>query len=420
MFRPGRTRRLGLGLALALLAPFVPAGRAFALPPDRAITQLRHESWQTKDGLPQNSVDSMVQTRDGYLWLGTQEGLARFDGVRFTVFDRRGVPELGHNRILSLCEDRAGALWIGTEGGGLTRFFGGSFRTFRPADGLPSDIVTALAAAPEGGVFAGTPGGVVRVADDGIRPVKPLEHTDAGALLVDARGVLWVGTHRSGLIAVGPGAPVTLAPADGLPGDTVLALAPASGGGVWVGGMRGWCRVDSGRVSGVAAAPAPVRALTEDRDGALWIGTDGGGLLRAAAGRVEHLGTRDGFPDDTVGALVEDREGNVWAGTQDGGLQRFSAGAFVPFGRPEGLGSDDLGGRRRRGGRDLARDEGRGRDPSRRAPGLVLDPRALGHRSPALLRDDGTLWVGTRHEPESLEGRPTVGAREGSRQASAS
>ena len=90
MFRPGRTRRLGLGLALALLLPLVPAGQAFALPPDRAITQLRHEFWQTKDGLPQNSVDSMVQTADGYLWLGTQEGLARFDGVRFTVFDRRG------------------------------------------------------------------------------------------------------------------------------------------------------------------------------------------------------------------------------------------------------------------------------------------------------------------------------------------
>jgi hypothetical protein len=115
---------------------------AAGLEPERAITQYRHQVWNTAEGLPQSSVESMVQTRDGYLWLGTQEGLARFDGVRFVVFDRGNTRALRHNRVTALAEDKSGALWIGTEGGGVTRLAGGARRT--PPEGCQRRVRALL------------------------------------------------------------------------------------------------------------------------------------------------------------------------------------------------------------------------------------------------------------------------------------
>src|SRR5215472_9784889 len=98
---------------------------ALALLPDKPITQYVHNAWQADEGLPQNYVVGITQTQDGYLWLATQEGLARFDGVRFTVFDNRNNEQIKENNIQALLADREGGLWFGSEGGGLGRFEGG-------------------------------------------------------------------------------------------------------------------------------------------------------------------------------------------------------------------------------------------------------------------------------------------------------
>src|SRR5688572_26529927 len=115
-----------LGAAALVLA----SPPAFALDPALAITQYRHDVWDTRHGLPQSSVDAILQTRDGYLWFGTQEGVARFDGVRFSVYDMGNTRALRHNRVLALCEDRDGSVWIGTEGGGLVRLRQGAFTAY--------------------------------------------------------------------------------------------------------------------------------------------------------------------------------------------------------------------------------------------------------------------------------------------------
>src|SRR5881396_1759174 len=96
-----------------------------------------HTVWTTENGLPQNSVNAILQTRDGYLWIGTFGGLARFDGVKFTVFDAGNTEGLKSSRIFALCEDHAGNLWIGTENGGLARYRDGVFTTYTVKDGLP-------------------------------------------------------------------------------------------------------------------------------------------------------------------------------------------------------------------------------------------------------------------------------------------
>src|SRR5262245_47855813 len=118
-------------------------------------------AWNTAEGLPQNTVTSIVQTRDGYLWVGTFGGLARFDGNTFTVFDPGNTPGLGSARIVTLHEDRTGVLWIGTEGG-LTKYDGGRFTTFTTGDGLPHYEIVSLLDDRRGRLWIGTGGGLAR------------------------------------------------------------------------------------------------------------------------------------------------------------------------------------------------------------------------------------------------------------------
>ncbi|MGH9938994.1 MAG: ligand-binding sensor domain-containing protein, partial [Blastocatellia bacterium] len=140
------------------LGDFIPA-RAQAAP---AGARYLHKTWTTEEGLPQSSVTAIVQTRDGYLWLGTFGGLVRFDGVKFTVFDTANAPGLKSNRIIILFEDRAGNLWIGTEHGGLTRYAQGRFTTFTTKDGLPDNWVHGMSDDREGALWVCTPKGIAR------------------------------------------------------------------------------------------------------------------------------------------------------------------------------------------------------------------------------------------------------------------
>ncbi len=123
------------------------------------LTSLHQEVWRTEEGLPQNTVPVVVQSRDGYLWAGTELGLARFDGMHFTVFDKNNTPELKVNVIDALLQDRRGNLWIGTAGGGLTRYLDGKFTTFTTHDGLSSDSITCLLEDASGDIWIGTNGG---------------------------------------------------------------------------------------------------------------------------------------------------------------------------------------------------------------------------------------------------------------------
>src|ERR1043165_4021402 len=119
------------------------AGSANALVPRRELSQFGHEVWLTENGLPQNTVHAIAQTPDGYIWIGTEEGLARFDGVKFTVFDKQNTPEIKSNYIRSLLADRQGALWIGTAQG-LVRMLNGKFTLFTRENGLPRETLHAL------------------------------------------------------------------------------------------------------------------------------------------------------------------------------------------------------------------------------------------------------------------------------------
>ena len=139
-----RFRSCQLGLVIAAYL----AGTAHALDAWRAITPYCHSSWQTHEGLPQNTVRAVAQTADGYLWAGTEAGLVRFDGAQFRIFDRSSHDEIFDNHhIYALAADPDGSLWIGTNGGGLLQLVDDELRHFGEADGLPAGRVTALARA---------------------------------------------------------------------------------------------------------------------------------------------------------------------------------------------------------------------------------------------------------------------------------
>jgi diguanylate cyclase (GGDEF)-like protein len=334
-----------LTCAVAAGCALFPLGAA-ALDPARAPTQYVHSVWQTNDGLPQNTVTSVAQTTDGYLWLGTRGGLARFDGVRFAVYDDTTTPELAQSQILSLLADPEGRLWIGTWGGGLARLEDGRFTRLSAAQGLPSELVTALARDTRGRLWVGTDGGGVgRLEGDRFVAVA-----SRGALGVQVRALaaapdgMWVGTD-AGLAHLADGDALTsYGTAQGLSRTSVRALLRDRKGTLWIGtdaGLNAW---RDGRFSALTTKDGlphdVVVALAEDRDGNLWVGTDGGGSARLREGRVSTFASAHGLSNDSILAIHEDREGNLWMGTNLGGLNQLRDGRVTPLGRREGLSHD--------------------------------------------------------------------------------
>ena len=334
--------------ALAAAAACLLAGSAaLALDPERGVTQFTQRSWNAEQGLPQNSVTAIAQGRFGYLWLGTQEGLVRFDGTTFQVFNRRNTPELHSHNVTALAIGSGGELWIGTEGG-LVGYTAHGFKRLGKPDGLPSEAIVALAAAPDGSLWVGT-------ADAGLARVKGTEVTTfrradglpddrVRALALAPDGGLWVAT-AAGLARREGGRFRPVGPEQGVPAREVFTVMAALDGSLWFGTDEGLHLLRHGRVTQFGAAEGlrrtRVQSLAEDAEGMIWVGTQGGGLARLKDGRFEHYGTPEGLAHDDVIALGIDREGNLWVGTDGGGLHRFSDGAFTTLTRKQGLPVDD-------------------------------------------------------------------------------
>jgi ligand-binding sensor domain-containing protein len=348
---------------------------AWALDPAKAVTQYARETWGLREGLPQLSVQDIAQTPDGYLWLATEEGLVRFDGDRFTVFDdtnSKGLPSrrieslvtgpdgalwigtngggLAHLQqgrfvsygaaqgfngdvVLALAVDRQGGLWVGTEDAGLAHLEGGSWRQYRVADGLPSNEVTELAATSDGSVWAGTTRGLVRLKDGVLRPYAlPGAAVEAAAVHEDRSGRIWVSDRRHGLYRLQDDRLVqALTPAD-LGQATVLSILDDSDGNVWLatdGGLKRWtggALASYGARQGLLADT--VLKLWEDPRHQLWVGTLGSGLVRLSDGDFTTYSREEGLPHDFVRTISEGA-GDIWIGSRGGGLVRLPQGHFM-------------------------------------------------------------------------------------------
>ncbi len=401
---------LFIGLTASMLLPIqsgvraqpVPAGNGAAFP----LTQYVHDSWQVEDGLPQNSVNAVVRTQDGYLWLGTQAGLARFDGVKFTAYTSTNTPELKSDFITALIEDRSGRLWIGTALGGILRIDGNKFESITAADGLPSENIETLLEDQDGSIWIGTLGdGLIHFDGERYRSFTEsdgLPGSNVLALEQDAGGTLWIGTDM-GIARYQRGKFHSYSEADGLTGSVVKAILSDPRGNLWVGMLDGTvCRKEAGTfrcdiLSG-SAAEAGILTLHEDRDGALWIGTTAG-VYRVVNGQVQPFTSEQGLTHDIVRSVVSDEEGNIWIATEAGGLNRLRLGSFSTIGAADGLQNEVvLSVAQDASGTIYVGTDGAG---LYELQGLMARPVAWNNRLPSAYvyalnaAADGSLWIGT-------------------------
>ncbi|HUG11776.1 MAG TPA: two-component regulator propeller domain-containing protein, partial [Opitutaceae bacterium] len=354
-------------LLQALVAGFAgPVG--LALSPDERPANYIAAHWDTEDGLPHNSVKQLYQTRDGYLWIGTQQGLARFDGINFTTFTRHNTPALTSNLITSMMETSDGSLWIGT-GDGLLRVLDGAFTRYDRPDGLRSTVINALCVAPDGSLWIGGREGVTRWHDGKfIKDIDTSPHDTTGMrnIAVDRENAIWL-TVGTGALRYKDGVFTSFGPAQGLPSQELQAISedpdghiiavtqngllrlengrfePLKGneqlsslranrtladraGNLWVGSVAGLDRWHEGTVIPYADTHGNgfgvVDAVIEDHEGALWVGTSGG-LHRLTDRRAHSLSVEDGIPGSLVLSVKQTRDGSVWVSSWGSGVTRF-------------------------------------------------------------------------------------------------
>jgi signal transduction histidine kinase/ligand-binding sensor domain-containing protein len=324
----------------------VVSASAWALEPEKALSQFSHHSWQTEDGLPQNTVQALAQTPDGYLWAGTFEGLVRFDGVHFTVFDTENTPALADRSITSLALDRWGTLWINTNRG-LAGMREGRFFPIPLPLSVNARHVHQLTPAREGGVWLATLGsGLARLSESGQFQVWKREEGLASnrvlALAESRSGSLWVATPEG--LQRWDGAAFHPGPLFEGPAPLVAALMVDGQDTLWAGGQNGTVyQLRAGLMTPVpeASTPgSPISLLLMDRQGSLWVASKGAGVLRLANGQRSVLEANNGLRSESVFSLLEDAEGSVWVGLGSKGLQRLKDAPFVTYGPPEGLGHD--------------------------------------------------------------------------------
>ena len=339
-----------LALPLFLASQLVGAAEPSLSPVEYIDAEYLVETWQTEQGLPDNFVNAIAQTPDGYLWIGTFNGLARFNGVGFVVFDAANTPELPTSRIVALHCDRKGRLWIISEYGDLTQWSEGRFKAFGAREGLPRPAGCMLSEDHEGGIWVATsyddPNCFQLV--DGI--FKPARGSDSlferFGRAPDAQGYGW-GVRSNHLFCVHPHIDVPIPNFRAFEGWRITA---ASDGSMWLIASRiqefhpPSDSEPAGHFEDFGPLPIPTDQFTaylSDRSGNLWVGTGVGELWRIG---TNHTFRRFKFPDSATMELgryiFEDAEGNLWIGNGGDGLIRIRPRALKTFDSHDGLASD--------------------------------------------------------------------------------
>jgi ligand-binding sensor domain-containing protein/anti-sigma regulatory factor (Ser/Thr protein kinase) len=374
-----------------------------ALSPERRIWHFGYKVWRDLDGLPQNTVNAVAQTEDGYLWLATEAGLVRFSGRTFHTFNTESSQEFRTNSITALQAGKGNRLWVGTRNG-LLLMHAGSFQRF-----AAGEAIRTLALDETQQLWVGTNRGVFLWRDRQLQRIGTEQQTegDRSVRALYARSTHQIVGSSHGAFRMQSGRQQSLHSA--LPSDSIRAILADRKGRVWIGAeANGLYLLHKGQLQRINAqsgglSSSSVRALLEDRHGNIWVGTMGGGLNRVheqSDGRlvVDAMGTKQGLSSDHVRSLFEDREGSIWIGTEAGGLAQLREGQAVTWTTNDGLrsnfiravrgdslgrlwiGTEGAGLHRMEGGRLTA--DSRSRLPDGFITALHEDKR-------------GNLWIGT-------------------------
>ena len=306
--------------------------------------------WQSEQGLPQDRVRAVAQTLDGYIWVGTDDGLARFDGARFVSF---GLPDgLPSSPVRTLFGDSHGSLWIGSVGDGLIHWQAGHLTEFTMATGLPSDAISALAEDNEGRIWIGTDSGLA-IWQDGrliaFDPAREFNGKAITALCKDRQGNMWVGATGVGVFEYHDGAfiPLEDSAIRELLQDPHCILVDKAGQ-IWIGAGDDFVLCRDGHQWRPYRIPrhlarSYVSSLAEQPDGSVWAGSTSEGLFEFKDRNMTAINASSGLSDNSVETLLADRDGNLWAGT-DTGLNLLRQRDLFAFDQRQGLGYGAVGG----------------------------------------------------------------------------
>lgn len=303
----------------------------WALDPHRQIGQYGHDSWTSERGLPGEAVYQILQTKDGYLWVRTGSGLARFDGVRFVSMDA----EIGDGTVKAICMSADGDLLIRTKLRTVI-YRGRRFSDYLPPAPLPPGAIRVLFESREHVVYVGADHAIYRLEKNGT--ARELRDGTAwiNAITEDGSGTIWFGASRTLFRYRDSDFSLHTMPH----GTYVAALAEDHLHRLWAGTGTGLCRLDRDQAVvtpvEIPGVPKYINALLEDRRGNLWVGTGGNGIVRSTGGEISSLDATKGLTGNAVLSLFEDREGSLWIGT-DSGLDRLRDTTLTTFTAREGL-----------------------------------------------------------------------------------
>jgi signal transduction histidine kinase/ligand-binding sensor domain-containing protein len=399
--------------------------------------QYRLKVWTVENGLPQNVIRGIAQSPDGYLWIATLDGLARFDGIRFTVFNKSNTSGIASNRFSSMVQDQNGDLWLTSESESITRYHRGSFHTYGPADGVPANSIRGIARDSTGSVWVlsdesimkwnNAQGEFLDVTPDNLRMhYQPLHWENAG---------FW-GQDKSGLHIFAQGRFLSYPLPGWLQGGSIWDVGIDESGTVWLesfDGRQAFIAADKQIVEPLDAAhprmisyrdphghawtmhvnprlmrfldfessgqptAIPFTRFLEDKEGNVWIGTEGNGLYQLQEQSIDVYTRAQGLIDQDIYPIYQDRSGAIWIGAWQLGLSSFRDGRFTNYSPDQGLPGhlvSALGGDRdgnvwiaTHGGLAIVR------DGQIRKPDASLPEHAVAQ---AILQDrGGTLWFGT-------------------------
>jgi signal transduction histidine kinase/CheY-like chemotaxis protein/ligand-binding sensor domain-containing protein len=334
-----RHGRLALLAGLTLLAP-----RLDAFDSGKPLVDYGHAFWNASNGLPQNTVQTVAQTDDGYLWFGTEVGVVRFNGVEFRVFDKKSTPAISKNNITFLYKTSDGSLWMASMEGTLVRYRDGQFEAFHPSKGLLSDQVIEMFEDPSHTLWIATTSGVTRFHAGVFDALGDNGDFDSKAVIRfagDSSGRLWAASATK--VFQWTGSHFLRIPASLPRGVSITSISANKDGELWIGtGANGIYRIAvDGRMNHYGAPQglpnAPIKALQQDRFGNEWFGTEGSGVCRIVGQGVDCYSRKDGLSDDNVKCLFQDREGSMWAGTLGGGVNQFTEAGITTLGPARGL-----------------------------------------------------------------------------------
>ena len=299
--------------------------------------------WDDNNGLPHNSVYAILQQKDGYLWIGTEEGLVKFDGIRFVIFDRSNTPEIKDNFIFCLLEDHRNNLLVGGRGGGLLQYKTGKFSSFDSGQNLAGQTVYSIREGPEKELWVGTDGGGIfkfqKDSSSSYTLEQGLPDNIVKNILIDAQGTVWVGTKKGMCFFEND----TFKSAD-VVNDAIRSpiskIYLDSESCFWMGTDNGLYRFnqETGSITDVSGFPRTrVNVVIEDSKKNIWIGTHYHGVYYYRDGVFHQISKAHGLSDNCVLSISEDREGNIWVGTAFGGINHLRKSKLQVIGVREGL-----------------------------------------------------------------------------------